>query len=93
MTKNELTRALSAKAGITQVKAARVIEAFLSALTLALARGESLTLPGFGTFKLSPHKERIGRNPSTGQEITIPARKVPRFVPGKELADLVQGNE
>ena len=91
MTKAQLVKQISAKAGITQVSAGKILESILSSLSEAMASGDSVTLGGFGTFKLSQHKERKGRNPSNGQPLVIPARKMPRFSPGKELRQLVQG--
>ncbi len=90
MTKAQLVKQISAKAGITQVSAGKILEAILSSLSEAMSSGDSITLGGFGTFKLSQHKERKGRNPSNGKPLTIPARKMPRFSPGKELRQLVQ---
>lgn len=90
MTKAELVKQIAAKAGITQVSAAKILEATLSSLSEVMIRGDSITLGGFGTFKLSQHKERKGRNPASGEPITIPARKMPRFSPGKELRALIQ---
>ena len=64
-------------------------EAFLNSLqdwiSLVLAKGESITLPGFGTFKVSQRKPRTGVNPRTGEKIKINAKTVVRFVPSKKL--------
>ncbi len=90
MTKAELVKQIAIKAGITQVRAGIVLETVLSTLSEVMIKHDSITLGGFGTFKLSHHKERIGRNPATGNKITIPARNMPRFVPGKELRALVE---
>ena len=67
MTKAELVKQIAAKAGITQVRAARVLEVILSTLSDVMIADDAITLPGFGTFKLSEHRERKGRNPSTGE--------------------------
>ena len=87
MTKADLVRQIAAKAGITQVSAAKILEATLSSLSEVMIRGDSITLGGFGTFKLS---ERKARNPSTGEAMIIPARRMPRFSPGKELRALIE---
>jgi len=55
-----------------------------------LARGEKVSLVGFGTFQVRERKARRGRNPQTGEELQIPARKTPRFKPGKGLREKVK---
>jgi DNA-binding protein HU-beta len=65
------------------------IDTLLAAITKALKRGEDVTLVGFGTFKVTKRKARMGRNPRTGEEIKIKAAKVPKFVPGKALKEAV----
>ncbi len=66
------------------------VDCILSTVTEALAEKESVTLVGFGTFKTAERKARKGRNPQTGNEIDIPARNVPKFIPGKALKDAVK---
>jgi len=63
---------------------------FLSSILKALEDGNSVSLVGFGTFKVSDRKARKGRNPQTGEEIDIPASKVPKFVAGKALKEAVK---
>lgn len=70
-------------------EAQAAVDQVFSAITDALANEDSVTLVGFGTFKASERKARKGRNPQTGEEIEIPARKVPKFVPGKNLKDAI----
>ncbi len=89
MTKTELIRDIAARAGITQVRATIVLDTLLASLTDVMVANDAITLAGLGTFKLSQHKERAGRNPATGEKLLIPARKMPRFVPGKELREKV----
>lgn len=67
----------------TQVKA--VVDAFLDTVQSVLKKGDKLALPGFGTWYVAKRKQRTGRNPKTGEKITIPAGKVPRFKPGNKL--------
>lgn len=88
--KSELVKKVAAEAGMSQADAARALNVIISAVSDCLVSGDSITIQGFGTFKISEHKERKGRNPSTGEAMTIPARKVPKFAPGKELSALVQ---
>jgi len=61
----------------------------MEAIQKALSKGEKVTLVGFGTFKILQRKARRGRNPQTREELQIPAKKVPKFNPGKELRDKV----
>lgn len=70
-------------------EAQAAVDKVFSAITDALASQESVTLVGFGTFKAAERKARKGRNPQTGEEIEIPARKVPKFIPGKNLKDAI----
>ncbi len=65
------------------------IDTLLAAITKALKKGEDVTLVGFGTFKVTKRKARMGRNPRTGEEIKIKAANVPKFVAGKALKDAV----
>ena len=70
--------------------AERAVSCILETTKKAMKKGQSLTLVGFGTFSVSKRKARVGRNPRTGKEIKIPARKVPKFSPGKALKDAVK---
>lgn len=91
MTKAELVDKIYAKAGLpTKAKAEEALDAVISCLKEALASGESITFTGFGSFKVSERGERKGRNPHSGEEITIPACKVVKFTPGKNLKDAVK---
>jgi nucleoid DNA-binding protein len=70
--------------------AERAISSMLEAVTKTLKKGQALTLVGFGTFRVSKRKARVGRNPQTGKEIKIPAKKVPKFSAGKALKNAVK---
>ena len=85
MNKRELIDEVSGKVGITKKGAGNVIDAIVETITKALKKGEKVALVGFGTFQVMKRKARRGRNPQTGEEIQIPAKKVPKFVPGKSL--------
>lgn len=89
MNKGELVEQVSNWTGLTKKASREALEATASVITDTLARGEKVTLVGFGTFKVMQRKARTGRNPQTGQSIQIPAKKVPRFRPGKDLKDRV----
>ena len=79
-----------AKVVKTKKEAQAAVDCVFSTITNALKRGDAVTLVGFGTFKVQERKARKGRNPQTGAEIFIEARKVPRFVAGKPLKDGVR---
>ena len=87
MNKAELIEAVAASAGITKAEAGRAIDGMTDAVSAALKEGEAVTLIGFGTFKVSQRNARTGRNPQTGAELKIPARKAPVFTAGKALKD------
>ena len=96
MNKTEMASKLAKKTDLSQVKAAEVIDELFSAvpgkgvLAVALDAGEKVTIPGFGTFGTKSRSERQGRNPSTGETITIPAKKYVYFKPGKTLRERVE---
>jgi DNA-binding protein HU-beta len=90
MNKAELIDAIAADAGLTKADAKRALESFIGATTGALKKGDRVALVGFGTFGVSKRAARKGRNPQTGKEIKIAAKKVVKFKPGNELANTVK---
>ncbi|WP_281168144.1 HU family DNA-binding protein [Maridesulfovibrio zosterae] len=90
MTKAELVVKIAEKAGMTKADAERCLNYFLDTVEETLVDEGKLTLTGFGTFQVDERKERVGRNPRTGEEIKIPACKVVKFRPGKLLKDAVK---
>jgi DNA-binding protein HU-beta len=82
---NEVAKVLN-----TKKDAQAAVECVLSSISSALGSGDSVSLVGFGTFKVAERKARQGRNPQTGQEMYIPASKVPKFTAGKALKDAVK---
>ena len=86
MNKAELINKIADDTGITKTQANAALDSFIEAVTKTLKGGGKVTLVGFGTFVVSKRKARKGRNPQTGAEINIKARKVARFKAGKELA-------
>jgi DNA-binding protein HU-beta len=86
MNKAELINKIADDAGVTKTQANAAVDAFVESVTKTLRGGGKVTLVGFGTFSISKRKARKGRNPQTGEEINIKARKVARFKAGKELA-------
>ncbi len=89
MNKQELVAAIAAESGITKTDAEKALNASVGAITESLTKGESVQLIGFGTFSISERAARTGRNPRTGQEIQIQAKKVAKFKPGKALDEAV----
>ncbi len=90
MNKQELVDAMAAKAQISKAAAGKALDAFVDSVTDAMAKGNKVTLVGFGTFLVSQRASRKGRNPQTGAIIDIPATKVPKFRPGAELKGSVK---
>lgn len=90
MTKADLVVKIAEKANLTKANAERALNAFLDSVEQTLVKDGKLTLTGFGTFAVETRKERKGRNPQTGAEITIPASKVVKFRPGKLLKDAIK---
>lgn len=89
MKKVELVEAVAEKAGLTKVDATKAIDATFAAITEALVKGDKVPLVGFGTFGVSERKAREGRNPRTGETVTIAARKAVTFKAGSALKDAV----
>lgn len=90
MNKSELIDAIAAKANLSKKDAKAALEATLEAVSESLKAGDAVQLIGFGTFKVNKRAARTGRNPRTGEEIKIAAAKIPAFVAGKALKDLVK---
>ena len=91
MNKSDLINAIAEHANLTKADAGRALEGLLITIETALKAGDPVVLIGFGTFAVKERAERTGRNPQTGQEITIAAAKVPSFKPGKGLKDALNG--
>ena len=85
MNKTELTSAMAAKAGISKVDAGKAVAAFVNTVKAELAKGNKITFVGFGTFSVQERPARVGRNPRTGKNIKIAAKKVAKFKAGKGL--------
>lgn len=90
MNKAELIDAIASGSGLTKADAKKALDAFIVATTGALKAGDRVALVGFGSFSVSEREARKGRNPQTGKEITIPAKKVVKFKAGAELAAVVK---
>jgi len=89
MNKSDLVSAIAEKSGMTKKDSEKALQAFLDVVTEELEKGGKVQLVGFGTFDVAERKAREGRNPQTGEPMTIPASKAPRFKVGKSLKDSV----
>jgi DNA-binding protein HU-beta len=87
MNKQDLIDAIAKASGLSKAAAGRALDATTASVTKSLKKGDSVTLVGFGTFKVSKRAARNGRNPRTGAAIKIAARKAPVFTAGKALKD------
>jgi DNA-binding protein HU-beta len=86
MNKTELIEAVAGKAKASKAATAIIVGAAIDAISDAMAKGDSVQLIGFGTFSVQERKARTGRNPQTGKEMKIAAKKVVRFKPGAALS-------
>ena len=92
MTYYELKHTVSKNASVDKKTAEKVVEEVFTALKIALERGDRVHIPHFGTFFVKVRKSRKGRNPRTGEEIKIPAKRIPVFSPAKTLKEVVETN-
>lgn len=91
MNKNELITAVASKAGYTKADTTKAITALLDVITEQLCEGNEVKITGLGTFKVSERAARVGRNPITGESISIEARKAPVFKVSSTLKAAVKG--
>ena len=89
MNKAQLIDSMAEKSGLTKADAKKALDAFIGSTTAALKGGDRVSLVGFGSFGVSERGARTGRNPQTGKEIKIAAKKVVRFKAGADLSDAV----
>lgn len=90
MNKTDLINAVAEKTELSKKDATKAVEAVFETVMDSLSRGEKVQLIGFGNFEVRDRAARKGRNPQTGEEIEIPASKVPAFKPGKALKEAVK---
>ena len=89
MTKAELIDAVAERSGLTKRDVTDAVDNLLEIVKTALAKGEKVQLIPFGSFEVRERQKREGRNPKTGERLTIPARRVPAFHAGKDLREAV----
>ncbi len=90
MTKKDLIEIVAKKANLTNKASRDAVQTFLNTIRDSLKRGEKVVITGFGTFSIRKRAERVGRNPKTGEKITLAARKTPGFTPGKTFKKTVR---
>lgn len=89
MNKGELVEAIAERADVTKKSAEQILTAALDVIGETVARGDKVTLVGFGVFEARDRQPRQGRNPATGELVEIPAARVPRFAAGKTFKEKV----
>ena len=90
MTKKDLIEVVAKKSNLTNKAARESVQTMLNTIRDSLKRGEKVVLTGFGTFSIRSRAARTGRNPKTGEKITLAARKAPGFTPGKTFKKAVK---
>lgn len=93
MNKRLLVAQMAAETKLTRAEVTRALESFLRLVQGSLAKGERVTLAGFGSFAISQHKSRLVRDPRTGESMRIKARAVPRFAAGLELKMAIENGK
>jgi DNA-binding protein HU-beta len=90
MTKVELIDKVAEGLGLPKREIEKMLEKLISTIQNALKSGEKVSVAGLGTFVVKEKKERMARNPKTGDTVHVPAKKAPKFRPGKELKEIIQ---
>ena len=93
MTKAELVAKVAGRINLTKKQTEVVVSTVFQSITESLSQGKKVELRGFGSFRIRERNPRLGRNPKSGEKVSVPAKKVPFFKAGKELRELVDGNE
>lgn len=93
MTKAELVDEVARNVQLTKKQAETIVNLVFDSIVESLRAGEKIELRGFGSFRLRSRKSRLGRNPKTGARVDVPSKKIPYFKPGKELKELINGDE
>lgn len=90
MNKTDLVEIIAKRVNVTKTMAAKMVDEYHNTVKDAIAGGDKVIIPGFGSFSTSERKERSGRNPRTGAVLTVKAAKLPKFKPGKALKDALK---
>ncbi|MGQ9674644.1 MAG: HU family DNA-binding protein [Chloroflexota bacterium] len=91
LSKNDVAKQVAQRANLSQAKANQAVNAMLDSIAEALGRGEEVRISGFGSFRISERRERMGRHPRTGEPMKIEAARRPTFTPGSRLVGAVRG--
>jgi len=91
MTKEELIASISGEMWVGKALTTKMVDAVFDSIAAALSRGEKVNLSGFGSFRVVTRAPKIGRNPHTGEPVSIPERFVPVFKAGKRLRETISG--
>lgn len=89
MNKTQLIATIAETTGVPKVQAQTVVDAFIETVASELNKGNAIVIPGFGKFEARDRPARSGRNPSTGETMLLPAKRVPAFKPGSQLREAV----
>jgi len=89
MNRSDLINSLKEEASLSRKDAEKIVDTFFDTITETLASGERVEIRGFGSFTVKHYKPYVGRNPKTGVQIEVPAKKLPFFKVGKELKEMV----
>ncbi len=93
MTKSEMAEKLAEKINVKKLQAEEIINIFANSIMEALSKGDKVEIRGFGSFRVRHRAEKEGRNPKTGEKVSVPAKKVPFFKTGKDFREIVdRGN-
>ena len=92
MTKAELVEQVSGRINLTKKQTEVVVNTVFQSITDSLSNGKKVELRGFGSFRIRERNARVGRNPKSGVQVDVPAKRVPFFKAGKELRELVDKN-
>lgn len=90
LTKKDLIEIVAKKSNLTNKAAREAVQTMLNTIRDSLRRGEKVVLTGFGTFNIRTRRQRVGRNPKTGERIMLAARKTPGFTPGKTFKKAIR---
>ena len=89
MTKAQLIDEVARVADLSRKHAELIVDIFFQSIVNALERGEKIELRGFGSFRIRQRNARQGRNPKTGDQVSVPSKRIPYFKPGRELKELL----
>ena len=92
MTKSDLIEEVSRTGSLTRKDSEVIVETIFDSIVESLRAGDKIEIRGFGSFRTRQREARMGRNPKTGEQVAVPARKIPFFKPSKELRDGINGS-